>query len=67
MARTTDLKLSAAYLLIFIVFSGIIVGYVGWNTLRMLDAQITETIETRDQRARRASNTARAACDASSL
>ncbi len=42
----TAFKLSAAYLLIFIVFSGIIVGYVGWNTRRMLDAQITETIET---------------------
>lgn len=46
MARTTAFKLSAVYLLIFVVFSGIIVGYVGWNTRRLLDAQITETIET---------------------
>lgn len=46
MARTTAFKLSAVYLLIFAIFSGIILGYLAWNTRRLLDAQITETIET---------------------
>ncbi|MGL5448118.1 MAG: ATP-binding protein [Rhabdaerophilum sp.] len=46
MARTTAFKLSAVYLLIFVLFSGIILGYLAWNTRRLLDAQITETIET---------------------
>jgi signal transduction histidine kinase len=46
MARTTAFKLSAVYLLIFAIFSGIILGYLSWNTRRLLDAQITETIET---------------------
>lgn len=46
MARTTAFKLSALYLLIFAIFSGIILGYIAWNTRRLLDAQITETIET---------------------
>ncbi|MCA4909260.1 MAG: two-component sensor histidine kinase, partial [Methylobacterium sp.] len=46
MARTTAFKLSAFYLLIFALFSGIILGYIAWNTRRLLDAQITETIET---------------------
>jgi signal transduction histidine kinase len=44
--RTTAFKLSAVYLLIFVLFSGIILGYLAWNTRRLLDAQITETIET---------------------
>jgi signal transduction histidine kinase len=46
MAGTTAFKLSVVYLLIFALFSGIILGYIAWNTRRLLDAQITETIET---------------------
>lgn len=44
--RTTAFKLSALYLLIFIVFAVFVLGYLAWNTRRLLDAQITETIET---------------------
>ncbi|CAN1510135.1 BaeS Signal transduction histidine kinase [Rhabdaerophilaceae bacterium] len=46
MARTTAFKLSIIYLLMFVIFSAIILGYISWNTRRLLDAQITETIET---------------------
>lgn len=42
--RTTAFKLSAVYLLIFIVFAVFVLGYLAWNTRRLLDAQITETI-----------------------
>lgn len=44
--RTTAFKLSAVYLVIFVVFAIFILGYLAWNTRRLLDAQITETIET---------------------
>ena len=44
--RTTAFKLSALYLVIFIVFAIFVLGYLAWNTRRLLDAQITETIET---------------------
>lgn len=44
--RTTAFKLSAVYLVIFIVFAVFVLGYLAWNTRRLLDAQITETIET---------------------
>lgn len=44
--RTTAFKLSAVYLVIFIIFAVFILGYLAWNARRLLDAQITETIET---------------------
>lgn len=44
--RTTAFKLSALYLVIFIVFAVFVLGYLAWNTRRLLDSQITETIET---------------------
>jgi signal transduction histidine kinase len=46
MVRTTAFKLSAVYLIMFVLFSGLILGYLAWNTRRLLEAQITETIET---------------------
>jgi signal transduction histidine kinase len=46
MVRTTAFKLSAVYLVMFVLFSGLILGYLAWNTRRLLEAQITETIET---------------------
>lgn len=44
--RTSAFKLSAVYLVIFFAYSVFILGYLSWNTQRLLDAQITETIET---------------------
>lgn len=43
--RTTAFKLSAIYLLLFVLFAGFIVGYVAWNTRQVLDSQISDTIE----------------------
>jgi signal transduction histidine kinase len=43
--RTTAFKLSLAYLAIFAIFAFVILGYVAWNTQRVLDAQIVSTIE----------------------
>lgn len=44
--RTSAFKLSAAYLLIFIVFAVFVLGYLAWTSRRLLDDQITATIET---------------------
>jgi signal transduction histidine kinase (EC 2.7.3.-) len=44
--RTSAFRLSAVYLLIFVFFAVFVLGYLAWNTRRLLDAQITETIET---------------------
>ncbi|MCA0400572.1 MAG: HAMP domain-containing protein [Proteobacteria bacterium] len=44
--RTTAFRLSAVYLLIFVAFAIFVLGYLAWNTRRLLDAQITETINT---------------------
>lgn len=44
--RTTAFKLSAVYLMMFVFFAVFVLGYLAWNTRRLLDAQITETIET---------------------
>jgi signal transduction histidine kinase len=43
--RTTAFKLSAAYLLVFVLFAGSILGYVAWNARRVLDDQIQGTID----------------------
>lgn len=42
--RTTAFRLSAFYLVIFVIFAGVILGYVAWNTRRLLENQITDTI-----------------------
>lgn len=44
--RTTAFKLAAAYLVVFALFAAAVLGYVLWNARRILDAQMTETIET---------------------
>jgi len=44
--RTSAFKLSAAYLLIFIVFAVFVLGYLSWTSRRLLDDQTTATIET---------------------
>jgi signal transduction histidine kinase len=44
--RTSAFKLSTVYLLIFVVFAVFVLGYLAWNTRRLLNAQITETIES---------------------
>ncbi len=43
--RTTAFKLLAAYLAVFMLFSGGVLAYVAWNAGRLLNAQISETIE----------------------
>jgi len=44
--RTTAFRLAGLYLLVFILFAVFVLGYLDWSTRRLLDAQITETIET---------------------
>lgn len=44
--RTSAFKLSAAYLVMFIIFAVFVLGYLAWNTRRLLDDQITTAIET---------------------
>ncbi|MDJ1159007.1 ATP-binding protein [Chelatococcus sp. SYSU_G07232] len=43
--RTTAFKLSVAYLVVFVLFAGFILGYVAWNARRVLDDQIMGTVE----------------------
>src|SRR3954467_11214511 len=45
LVRTTAFKLSLAYLAVFTVFAFLILGYVAWNTTRVLNDQIVDTIE----------------------
>lgn len=44
--RTTAFRLVVFYLLIFFLFAGFLLGYIAWNTRQVIEAQITETIET---------------------
>lgn len=43
--RTTAFKLSLAYLVVFTLVAVLALGYVAWNTRRVLDDQIVQTIE----------------------
>ena len=45
LVRTTAFKLSLAYLVVFTIFAFLILGYVAWNTTRVLNDQIVDTIE----------------------
>jgi signal transduction histidine kinase len=45
LVRTTAFKLSLAYLVVFAVFAFVILGYVAWNTTRVLNDQIIDTVE----------------------
>lgn len=43
--RTTAFKLSMLYLIVFALFATALLGYLAWNTRRLITAQITETID----------------------
>lgn len=43
--RSTAFKLTAIYLVIFTLFALFVLGYVAWNTRRLLNDQIRSTIE----------------------
>ncbi len=43
--RTTAFKLIAAYLLVFAVFAGSVIAYLGWHTQRLVTRQAIEAIE----------------------
>ena len=43
--RTTAFKLSLAYLVIFSIGAGAVIGWVAWNAGRLLDEQIAATVE----------------------
>jgi signal transduction histidine kinase len=43
--RSTAFKLTAVYLVIFALFALFVLGYVAWNTRRLLDDQIRSTID----------------------
>jgi signal transduction histidine kinase len=43
--RTTAFKLSLAYLVIFSIGAGAVIGWVAWNVGRLLDEQIAATVE----------------------
>ena len=43
--RTTAFKLSLAYLIVFAIGAGLVLGRVGWNVKGLMDDQINSTIE----------------------
>jgi signal transduction histidine kinase len=43
--RTTAFKLSLLYLVVFALFASFLLGYLAWNTRRLITTQITETID----------------------
>ncbi|QIB35118.1 sensor histidine kinase [Ancylobacter pratisalsi] len=43
--RTTAFKLIAAYLLVFAVFAGSVIAYLGWHTQRLVTRQAIEAID----------------------
>lgn len=47
--RTTAFRLVVTYLLVFVVFAGLLLGYVAWNARSVLEAQLSETIDTEIQ------------------
>ncbi|MCA0422126.1 MAG: HAMP domain-containing protein [Proteobacteria bacterium] len=44
--RTTAFRLVITYLLAFVIFAGLLVGYIAWNARRVMEGQLNETIET---------------------
>jgi signal transduction histidine kinase len=47
--RTTAFKLSFAYLTIFALGAGLVLGRLGWNVKNLLDAQIRQTIQAESE------------------
>lgn len=43
--RTTAFKLSFAYLVIFAIGAGLVLGHVGWNIKSLIDDQIAKTLD----------------------
>ena len=43
--RTTAFKLSVAYLVVFGLLAGVVMGWVAWNMSRVMDEQVAATIE----------------------
>lgn len=43
--RTTAFKLIAAYLVVFAIFAGSVIAYLGWHTQRLVTRQAVEAIE----------------------
>src|ERR1700730_18998739 len=44
--RTTVFKISLAYLAIFAIGAGLVLGAVGWNMEQLIDERIAQTIDT---------------------
>ena len=44
--RTTAFKLSLIYLVVFALFAAFLLGYFAWNTHRLVNEQITETVDS---------------------
>jgi signal transduction histidine kinase len=44
LVRTTAFRLTLAYLLLFALFAASLLGYFAWNTRRMINEQITATV-----------------------
>nr|WP_250152619.1 ATP-binding protein [Ancylobacter radicis] len=45
MLRSTAFKLIAAYIIVFAVFAGSVIAYLGWHTQRLVTRQAVEAIE----------------------
>ena len=43
--RTTTFKLTLVYLSVFALFAIFLLGYFTWNTQRLINQQITETVD----------------------
>src|SRR4051812_45215529 len=44
--RTTAFKLTLVYLLTFVLFAAIVLVYFAWNTRRLINEQITQTVDS---------------------
>jgi signal transduction histidine kinase len=47
--RTTAFKLTLVYLVVFALFAAFLLGYFAWNTRRLINEQITETVDAEIQ------------------
>jgi len=47
--RTTAFKLTLVYLTVFALFAAFLLGYFAWNTRRLINEQIIETVDTEVQ------------------
>jgi signal transduction histidine kinase len=47
--RTTAFKLTLVYLIVFALFAAFVLAYFAWNTRRLINEQITETVDAEIQ------------------